>query len=100
MLPFCSKLHKIQKVGLVNAKRDYDSSVKTNSGLAQVFNAQRNISGRGEKKKHSSEKKNGHWGINCLTSLAPCKLDLMILSRCLKPGIYEHMAQQHEEKKT
>lgn len=83
MLPFCSNLHKkIQKVGIVNAKGDYDSSMKTNPGLAQVFNAQRNISGRGEKKnispQHSSEKENGHWGVNCLTSLAPCKLDLMI----------------------
>lgn len=88
----------MQKVGIVNAKRDYDSSMKTNPGLAQVFNAQRNISGRGEKKKHNREKKNGHWRVNCLTSLAPCKLDLMISSRCLRPGIYEHTAQQHGEK--
>lgn len=47
--------------------------MKTNPGLAQIFNAQRqrNISGIGEKKndspQHSTEKENGHWRVNSFT---------------------------------
>jgi len=54
--------------------KDVWQIMKTNPGLAQVFNAQRqrNISGAGNKKndspQHCSEKENGHWGVKCFTS--------------------------------